>query len=142
MIISTSELEPHRGKVAMVDGGFDPIHAGHIGYFREASNLGVPLLLNLSSDEYVARKHRVLLPQRERATILDAIRYIDIVHLSQTSTEEVLGLLAPRYYVKGVDWEGRLPEGELEVCRREGVEVVYLDTVTDSSTEILKRYDS
>ena len=142
MIIPTEKLGEHRGKVAMVDGGFDPIHGGHIAYFREAARLGAPVLVNLSSDEYVARKHRVFLPQHERAAILDSIRYIDVVHLSQTTTEEVLGLLAPRFYVKGSDWEGKLPAGEVAACEREGVEIVYLDTVMNSSTEILRRYDS
>lgn len=140
MIVTTDRLADYRQGVAMVDGGFDPIHGGHIAYFREAASLGLPVLCNLSSDEYVSRKHAPLLPQGERATVLDAIRYIDMVHLSQTTTEEVLGLLAPRFYVKGADWRDRLPSGELEVCAREGIEVVYLDTVLNSSTEILRRH--
>ena len=124
----------------MVDGGFDPIHGGHIAYFREAASLGLPVLCNLSSDRWVAQKHPPLLPQDERATVLAAIRYIEMVHISDITTEEVLGLLAPRFYVKGSDWRDRLPKGELEVCAREGIEIIYLDTVLNSSTEILRRY--
>ena len=37
MILPTSELHRHRGQVAMVDGGFDPLHAGHLLYFTEAA---------------------------------------------------------------------------------------------------------
>lgn len=140
MIVSTPELEEHRGTVAMVDGGFDPLHAGHIAYFKAAAALGAPLLLNLASDEYVARKHPPFLLQVERAAVLDAIRWIDFVHLSQTTTAEVLGLLEPRYYVKGADWEGRLPADEARLCAERGIEVVYLDTVLNSSTAILERY--
>lgn len=140
MILSTPELEEHRGAVAMVDGGFDPLHAGHIAYFRAAAELGVPVLCNLASDEYVSRKHAPLLPQAERSALIDAIRWIDFVHLSQTTTAEVLGLLEPRYYVKGADWEGRLPPDEATLCAERGIEVVYVDTVLDSSTAILERY--
>ena len=139
MIVPTEQLGAHRGRVAMVDGGFDPLHGGHVAHFREAARLGVPVLCNVSPDEYVARKHALLLPQAERASIIDAIRYIDLVHPSQTTTEEVLGLLRPRYYVKGADWRDRLPPAEVSVCAEHGVEVVYLDTVTNSSTTILAR---
>jgi cytidyltransferase-like protein len=140
MIVSTAELEQYRGKVAMVDGGFDPLHGGHVAYFQAAAALGVPVLCNLASDEYVARKHPPFLPQAERAAVIDAIRWIDLVHLSQTTTAEVLGLLEPRYYVKGADWRGRLPADEARLCAERGIEVAYVDTVLNSSTAILERY--
>ena len=34
----------------MVDGGFDPLHEGHIAYFAAAAELGVPVLCNLASE--------------------------------------------------------------------------------------------
>src|SRR4051794_20485683 len=83
MIVPTSDLTRLRGKVAMVDGGFDPIHDGHIDYFREASELGPPVLCNVSSDEWVETKHPPLLGHAERARVIDAIRYIDYVHISR-----------------------------------------------------------
>ncbi len=140
MIVETADLGRYRHAVAMVDGGFDPLHPGHVEYFRAAATLGVPVLCNVTSDEYVARKHAPLLAQRERARLLDAIRYLDLVHCSATTTVDVLALLEPRYYVKGADWQGRLPEDEIALCASRGIEVVYLDTVLDSSTSILERY--
>ena len=142
MILQTSELASHRREVAMVDGGFDPIHAGHISYFRAASELGAPVLCNVSGDQYVSRKHPPLLPEDERVQVIDAIRYIDFVHLSNTSTEAVLRELQPRLYVKGSDWRDRLPEGEMDACREHGIEVVYLDTVTNSSSALLKSWQA
>jgi cytidyltransferase-like protein len=140
MIVPTEQLGAHRGRVAMVDGGFDPLHGGHIAYFRETALLGVPVLCNVSSDDYVSRKHQPLLSQAERGAIIDALRYIDLVHLSRTTTEEVLRLLVPRYYVKGADWRGRLPAEQVAICAEQATEIVYLDTVTNSSTAILTRY--
>ena len=124
----------------MVDGGFDPIHPGHVEYLREASALGAPVLCNVSSDAWVSRKHPPLLALEERAAVIDAIRYVDYTHLSSGTTAEVLRLLRPRFYVKGADWRDRLPAEEVELCALQGTEVVFLDTILDSSTDILRRY--
>ena len=72
--------------------------------------------------------------------MIDAIRFVDYTHAEETSTEDVLARLRPRYFAKGADWRGRLPEGERAVCAEHGVEVVFLDTVIDSSTDVLRRY--
>ena len=45
-----------------------------------------------------------------------------------------------RYFAKGADWEGRLPPEELDACREAGTEIVFLDTVVDSSTDVLRRF--
>jgi cytidyltransferase-like protein len=140
MIVSTADLHGYRGVVTLVDGGFDPLHHGHVAYFEAAAGLGLPVLCNVSSDEYVARKHPPFLDQRERGTIIDAIRWVAYTHLSGIPTGEVLRLLEPRYYVKGTDWRGRLPEEEFVSCAERGIEVVYLDTVLESSSAILERY--
>jgi glycerol-3-phosphate cytidylyltransferase-like family protein len=141
VVIATSDLTGYAGRVTMVDGGFDPLHHGHIAYFRAAAGLGLPVLCNVSPDSYVARKHPPLLAQAERGAVLDAVRYVDFVHLSSGATAEVLEVLSPRYYAKGADWQGRLPDEETAICGRLGIEVVYLDTVLDSSTGMLQRYD-
>jgi cytidyltransferase-like protein len=137
MIVTTDQLPSLAGTVAMVDGGFDPLHAGHIEYFRAAADLGAPVLCNVSGDQYVSRKHPPLLPEDERVAVIDSIRHVDYVHLSRTATVEVLDRLAPRYYVKGEDWRDRLPPDEVEMCRTRGVEIVFLDTVTNSSSDLI-----
>jgi cytidyltransferase-like protein len=140
VILSTDELEAHQREVAMVDGGFDPIHGGHVAYLREAARLDAPLLCNVSSDEYVASKHPAFLPQDERATIIDAFRWVAYTHISSIPTVEVLRRLIPRYYVKGEDWQARLPPDEARTCADLGIEIVYLDTVSNSSSAVLDDY--
>jgi len=138
MIVGYRDLRQYRKKVAMVDGAFDPLHRGHIEYFRAAAEqLDVPLLCNVASDRYVWTKHPPLLPEVQRAAIVDAIRFIGYTHVNQFDTETILRELQPKYYVKGKDWEGRLPPEQVKICREHGIEVVYLDTVFDSSTRIL-----
>jgi len=141
VIVSFEELKKYRKQVAMVDGAFDPLHRGHIEYFRAAAEqLDVPLLCNVASDRYVRTKHPPLLPEDHRAAVVDAIRFISYTHVNQFDTETILRELEPKYYVKGRDWEGRLPPDQVRTCREHGIEVVYLDTVVDSSTHILKNY--
>ena len=141
MILEFDQLRAHRQAVAMVDGAFDPLHRGHIEYFRAASaKLDVPLLCNVASDTYVRSKHPPLLPEDQRAAIVDAIRYISYTHINRFDTETILRELRPKYYVKGKDWDGRLPPEQVRICAEHGIGVVYLDTVIDSSTRILDRF--
>lgn len=138
MILSTSDLERHRASVTLVDGGFDPLHAGHVRYFEEAAKLGLPVLCNITGDAYVSTKHKVVLPQDSRAQVIDAFEAIEFVHVSEGSTASVLEALQPKYYAKGKDWEGRLPAEEVRICEKHGIEIVFLDTVTDSSTQRMR----
>ena len=43
-------------KIVLVTGGFDPLHSGHISYFKDARNLGDILIVGVNSDEWLARK--------------------------------------------------------------------------------------
>ena len=140
VILSFERLRDHAGKVAMVDGAFDPLHAGHIAYFVAASALDVPLLCNVASDDYVSTKHPPLLPEDQRAEVVDAIRYISFTHINHHDTEIILEQLRPRYYIKGADWRGQLPARQVEICGRCGIDIVYLDTQRDSSSRILQRF--
>ena len=40
-------------RVVLVTGGFDPLHSGHIAYFKEAKKLGDRLVVGLNSDEWL-----------------------------------------------------------------------------------------
>jgi cytidyltransferase-like protein len=140
VIVSFDDLVNYRGAVAMVDGAFDPLHRGHIEYFKAASALGVPLLCNVASDRYVRTKHPPLLSEHDRAAVVDAIRFIAYTHVNQFDTETVLQQLRPRFYVKGRDWVGRLPPQQVTICREHTIEIVYLDTVLDSSSRILQQF--
>ena len=97
MILEFDQLKQYRGTVAMVDGAFDPLHHGHIEYFRLASEqLEVPLLCNVASDRYVRTKRPPLLSEEHRAAVVDAIRYISYTHINRHDTETILRSLRGR----------------------------------------------
>ena len=144
MIVTTEQLHKYVGQLAMVDGSFDPLHDGHIAYFRAAAAVGHPLLCNIASDKWTSSKHRVLLSQQQRGVVIDAIKYVSFVHLSATTTLNVLELLQPKVYIKGSDWvaRGGVPSDEKEICQKLGIEIMYLDTVTNSSSRLLAEWSA
>jgi D-beta-D-heptose 7-phosphate kinase/D-beta-D-heptose 1-phosphate adenosyltransferase len=139
MIVTREELHALRGTVTLADGGFDPLHPGHVAYLEQAAALGHPLLCCVASDSWVAAKHPPLLAQDERALVLDALRAVAYTYPAAEQTAEVIALVAPRIYAKGRDWEGRLPEEELAACAAAGTDIVFLDTITHSSSALLER---
>jgi len=66
--------------IVLVTGGFDPIHSGHIAYFKAAKELGDSLIVGLNSDQWLRRKKgQEFMPWEERATIIDSLHTVDRV---------------------------------------------------------------
>ena len=67
-------------KVVLVTGGFDPLHSGHIEYFKAARALGDKLVVGVNSDDWLTRKKgRPFMPIQERAAIIEALECVDQV---------------------------------------------------------------
>jgi len=67
-------------KIVIVSGGFDPIHSGHIAYLQAARDLGDRLVVALNSDDWLSRKKgRPFMRWKERATIIENLRMVDLV---------------------------------------------------------------
>ena len=67
-------------KIVVVSGGFDPIHSGHIAYFKYARDYGDRLIVALNSDAWLEKKKgRFFMPFEERKVILNSIKYVDEV---------------------------------------------------------------
>lgn len=65
-------------KIVLVTGGFDPIHSGHIAYFKAAKQLGDMLIVGLNSDAWLARKKgRPFMPLVERITVASELTVVD-----------------------------------------------------------------
>lgn len=125
----------------LADGCFDPIHEGHIAYLDAAKALGNYLIVNTVTNEEVWRKRPTigpLLSENSRLMVLRALRSVDKVVMMDT--REALRTFKPNLYVKGKDWEGRLPVEETQLCQELGIEIRYVDTVQNSSTSLLKKF--
>jgi D-beta-D-heptose 7-phosphate kinase/D-beta-D-heptose 1-phosphate adenosyltransferase len=61
-------------KAVVVTGGFDPLHSGHIAYFKAAKELGSILFVGVNSDEWLTRKKgRPFMSAEERMAIIKEI---------------------------------------------------------------------
>ena len=68
-------------KIVLVTGGFDPVHSGHIRYFKAARALGDMLIVGLNSDEWLERKKgSAFMPWNERLCIINNLSMVDEVY--------------------------------------------------------------
>ena len=67
-------------RIVLVSGGFDPLHSGHIEYFKQAKELGHHLVVGVNSDAWLSRKKgRPFMPLEERVAVIRALSMVDAV---------------------------------------------------------------
>ncbi|NCC31735.1 MAG: ADP-heptose synthase [Chloroflexia bacterium] len=113
-------------RVVLTNGIFDLLHAGHVEYLTRARGLGDRLIVALNSDvssRALKGPQRPLIPEEDRALLLNALRPVDYVTVfAELTAEHVVAALRPDLYVKGGDYAStpdlspdlsRLPEARL-----------------------------
>src|ERR687893_241182 len=130
-------------RIVFANGCFDLLHVGHVRYLEGAKALGDLLVVGVNSDEQVRAQKgegRPLVPERERAEIIAAIRAVDFVTIFHEPTvEQLLLSIRPDIHAKGTDYtEETVPERD--VVRSYGGHVrIVGDPKDHSSTEMLRR---
>ena len=82
-------------KVSLVTGGFDPIHSGHIAYFKRAKDLSNYLVVGINSNEWLTRKkNQYFQSWAERADIIRHLDMVDAVISWDDSDESACGAIA------------------------------------------------
>lgn len=67
-------------KIIVVSGGFDPLHSGHIAYFKAAKKYGDKLIVALNSDQWLEnKKGKAFMPFIERNEIIANLSCVDKV---------------------------------------------------------------
>jgi len=80
--------------VVLVTGGFDPIHSGHLAYFKAAKELGDKLVVGINSDEWLTRKKgRSFMPFEERAEIIKGLSIVDQIISFDDSDDTACGAI-------------------------------------------------
>ena len=96
--------------IVWVNGTFDILHPGHIELFKIASSLGDKVIVGLDSDLKVNQDKGSGRPINDicyRKTMLEAIRYIDLVLTfgSRQELEDLIKLYNPDILMVGSDWK-------------------------------------
>ena len=82
-------------KLSLVTGGFDPIHSGHIRYFKEARAFTDYLVVGLNGDPWLTRKKgQYFQSWKERADIVRHLDMVDAVISWDDSDESACGAIA------------------------------------------------
>lgn len=77
-------------RIAVVSGGFDPLHSGHINYLESAAAHGDKLVVLVNSDEWLTRKKgRPFMPFEERSLIIQRMDMVDNVYAVDDSDNSV-----------------------------------------------------
>jgi rfaE bifunctional protein nucleotidyltransferase chain/domain/rfaE bifunctional protein kinase chain/domain len=125
------------GRLVATGGCFDLLHRGHISLLNQARALGDALIVCLNSDASVRRAKgsgRPVVPQEDRARVLNALAAVDGVAIFEEKTPAaLLARLQPDIWVKGQDYADRIMP-EAEVVERLGGQVVLLPVVPGYST--------
>jgi len=65
-------------RIVLVTGGFDPLHSGHIAYFKAAKELGDELWVGINTDEWLEnKKGQAFMPYEERLEIIRNLNMVD-----------------------------------------------------------------
>lgn len=96
-------------KTVFTNGCFDILHPGHLELFKVGKSLGDRLIIAIDSDEKVKRdkgSSRPINDQHFRKTMLESIKYIDLVLIFNTrqELEQLIELYAPDVLLIGGDW--------------------------------------
>jgi D-beta-D-heptose 7-phosphate kinase/D-beta-D-heptose 1-phosphate adenosyltransferase len=115
-----------------VNGTFDILHTGHLELLAYARSLGDFLHVGIDSDRRVKElkgSSRPINNQQERKTMLEALRYVDSVHIFD-SDNDLCALIADcDVMVKGDDYQGQPIVGQ-EVCKQ----IIFFKKINGYST--------
>jgi D-beta-D-heptose 7-phosphate kinase/D-beta-D-heptose 1-phosphate adenosyltransferase len=95
-------------RIVTINGSFDVLHSGHLHILNEARQRGDVLIVGLNSDGSVKSykgADRPIIPERQRAQLLLALRMVDYVHIfDEPDPIAFLRELRPDVHVNGSEY--------------------------------------
>ena len=114
--------------IACVSGYFDPIHIGHIEYFKLSKNIADKLMVIVNNDEQaILKKGKAFMPADERIKIIQELKCVDYVFKSidkdRTVCKTIENLpIKPTFFCNGGDQNNNsIPEAN--ICNKLGIQL-------------------
>lgn len=115
-------------KIVCVSGYFDPIHVGHLEYFKFSKKIGTKLMVIVNNDDQaILKKGKAFMPCDERIKIIEEFKCVDYVVKSIDTDRTVCETLRnvepkPDYFCNGGDQNNNtIPEGP--ICDERNIEL-------------------
>ena len=128
-------------RIVTTNGTFDIIHVGHVRLLREARAQGDFLVVGLNSDRSVREYKsplRPIVPQDERAALLEAIRYVDLILVfDEAQSLRFVEEVKPDVHVKDNTYGTDLIEAP--ILKRYGGQLHLVEKDEHSTTNIIAK---
>lgn len=139
-------LAPRRAageRVALTNGTFDLLHAGHLRSLEQAREQADLLVVGINADASVRAYKalgRPIVPEAERAELIAALACVDYVTIFEEPTaERLVGAVQPDVYVKGADYADK-PLPEQAIVEGYGGRIVLVELAPGrSTTDLIER---
>ena len=142
MVASTEEncaadVDAAPRKRVFVSGCYDLLHSGHVAFFKEASQHG-DLYVSVGNDANIMKlkNHLPMFPEKERAYMVQAIRYVKEAFVAEGMGHDQSKDLA---YAKAdiffVNEDGDKPEKK-EICEKLGIQYMVAERVPDGDLPV------
>tara|TARA_B100000767_G_C19680959_1_gene499565 strand:- start:383 stop:1162 length:780 start_codon:yes stop_codon:yes gene_type:complete len=138
---------------ALVSGGFDPVHVGHLRMFQDAKKLSDNVILLLNNDEWlIKKKGKPFMNQNQRKEILDEFSSVSQVIIQKSNNKSSSKAIEDFVnnnpnkkicYCNGGDRSNIKNIHESEICRKLSVDLQFGvggEVKIESSSELTKNY--
>lgn len=136
-------------KIVIVSGYFNPVHIGHIEMLKSAKDMGGLVCVIVNNDEQqLLKKGKIIMNEKERIEIVKALKYVDMVYLSDDTDKTVcrtLSKVAEQFsengyeliFANGGDRNCSKNVPESEICARYRIKMIFdcggIDKLNSSS---------
>jgi len=118
-------------RIVLINGTFDPIHAGHVNLLNFSRYLGDITVVLINSDESIKKlkgSERPFLNQKDRAYILSSFTFVDYVYIfDEERITKYFDIIKPHIWLKGGDYNDEtIEKTELNAAKVNGIKIYSL----------------
>jgi D-beta-D-heptose 7-phosphate kinase/D-beta-D-heptose 1-phosphate adenosyltransferase len=143
LAIAVKAAKERGERIVMTNGCFDILHAGHVSYLEEASQLGDRLIVAVNTDSSVTKLKgpgRPVNNESRRMAVLAGLSAVDwVVPFSEDTPQRIISRLLPNVLVKGGDYSVDQIAGGKDVLENGGEVKVLSFADGVSTTGIIER---